>query len=109
MKKILFKLLAMFIAFLLVLLTIVLVYSINGFVLMKLWNWFIVPIGFYIGNITLHIEQITFYEAVGIYIFCSFLFYRQVTSKNDAYKVLLYSILIPITSLLIGYLFINLF
>lgn len=72
------------------------IYLFQGFVLTKLWFWFVVPVG---------LPNINFIEAVGIVMIVDFLTSQYIPKNNDEDRIsaFLYSIMGPLFILLIGW------
>ncbi len=70
-------------------------YILNGFVITKLWAWFIVPFG---------LEPITMAPAIGLGIIIGFLAKQYVPSgDDDKWKSIVFMYLTPLLSLLTGW------
>ena len=66
----------------------------SSFVLMKLWLWFLVPLG---------LAPITIAHAFGIGCFATFVSYRNVKREDDVIKIVADQIIVPGWFLCFGY------
>ena len=64
--------------FITVLLGIIVSYLVNGFVLLKLWEWFIVT--------TFKVQPLNLVQAIGIVILINFLFIKKEKSPDNFWK-----------------------
>lgn len=72
------------------------IYLLNGFVLMNLWNWFVVPV-------CVFVKKISLIQAIGVYSLISFLVAKRIDNKKDAWKAIGFAYIAPILSLIFGY------
>lgn len=70
-------------------------YILNGFAIVKLWAWFVVPFG---------LQPITIAHAIGIGLIISLLTKQYVPQdKDNKYLPLIFSYIYPLVTLLVGW------
>jgi len=71
-------------------------YFTTGFVLMNMWSWFVVN--------TFHLQELTFYQSLGVAIFVSFLTHQTNTNKEEFdWTKFIAGIISPWFSLIVAY------
>jgi hypothetical protein len=74
---------------------------INGFVLLKLWTWFIIPI--------FHLEPLTLVQSIGLVFICNFILYQRNPKEdkdefwNTILELIITTLSAAITALLCGW------